>query len=368
MKFFLGLITGKLSDPVSKLDSGIACQFKHFRGRVGLSACFQDVSGSPQRFQLASKPIEIDLTSSGVKIEMSPGEFAKFPESTSKCQAWYGVFSQVFEQTSRKIAHVQHRFFRKVVMLLYKCLTGRTSASGGMFKTVCPRHINSAVDRVNPCGTGEGNHNPCRSKDRDPIPNAQPRIPGFQGKFFSSGNRYRDPNICSSFVGFSKLFQMLTDHFSGNRIDCRFSNIKGKAGFGDRTDAFSGSEANTTSWSSEFNPRFNHRLMRHIRVISCIFDHGCNREVLTKFLTSKVERGRLTLGKGDLHRVGKSALQQRREGGFRSRSGAGSSGPAASQFLRLLLGHGIKIRQCLMNLIVTDCWDNPQPNTIRLSS
>ena len=58
MKFFLGLITGKLSDPVSKLDSGIACQFQHFRGGVGLSTCFQDVSGSAQRFQLAGKPLE----------------------------------------------------------------------------------------------------------------------------------------------------------------------------------------------------------------------------------------------------------------------------------------------------------------------
>ena len=192
---------------------------------------FGSFSLPAQRFQLAGKPLEIDLTSSGVKIEMSSGEFAELPESTSKCQAWYGVFSQVFEQTSRKIAHIQHRFFRKVMMLLNKCLTGRTGASGGMFKTVCPCHINPAVDRVNPCGTGKGNHNPCRSKDRDPTLNAQPWIPGFQGKFFSSGNRYRDPNICSSFVEFSNLFQMLTDHFSGNRIDCRFSNRKGKAGF-----------------------------------------------------------------------------------------------------------------------------------------
>src|SRR3546814_13802392 len=69
---------------------------------------------------------------------------------------------------------------RQAVELLHDTLRGRAGAAGDMDQPRRPRHIDAALDRMNPRRTGERHNDAGGSENTEAAENPEPGIPGLQ--------------------------------------------------------------------------------------------------------------------------------------------------------------------------------------------
>ena len=81
---------------------------------------------------------------------------------------------------------------RQRVELLHRPLGGRAGGRGDMVEAGRPRHVDAAMDRVDPGGAAEGHHDAGRAQDRQPADDAQAPVEGLLRQRLAARDGDRD--------------------------------------------------------------------------------------------------------------------------------------------------------------------------------
>ncbi len=114
--------------------------------------------------------------------------FVILPKPPPMVSARHRMETEILQHATREVTHVEHGLERQSVAGAYRILGGRARTARDVLKADCTGHIDAAVDRGDPCGTGEWIDDARGAEDRKAPHDAEPRVPGFLGEGCSSRN------------------------------------------------------------------------------------------------------------------------------------------------------------------------------------
>ena len=199
-------------------------------------------------------------------------------------------------------------------------------------------HVDSAMDRGDPCRAGKRMHHARRPEDRQSTDDPQPRIPCLQRQRFAIGNGDFDLDI----LGRPTLQRSPPHHLARHRVDRRLARRNRQSGLGHHAHARPRREADAGTALAHRGD--HHAAMRDIGIITRILDDSSPRPALAQFFQRQRKGRRLALRQGDRHRIGKLTGPQCRKRRLHRRGCACARRPAASQFpFRLVLPCGAHV-------------------------
>jgi hypothetical protein len=193
------------------------------------------------------------------------------------------------------------------------------------------RHVDAAMDRMNPGRTGIRHHDSGRPQDRQPADDAEPAVDRAGCERLAAGNGDLDLDIARRFAGCGHFGNRGTDHSPRHRIDGRFTGRQGQTRTRHGADAFAGTESNACSRRAGPYRCKNQGTVRHVRVVARVFDDAGRRRIFISALRGEREGRPLTARQSDLDRIGELAGDQRRIGRLGGRGRAGAGGPPSAQ-------------------------------------
>ena len=123
-----------------------------------------------------------------MQVESALRKLHKLSKAAADGDAAYRMLPQVFDESSGKIAHVDHRLERQAIERTNGVLGGRTGAAGDVIETNGAGDIDTPMDRCNPCRAGKGVNNAGGAENGQAAFNAKSRIPRLLRQFLTVGN------------------------------------------------------------------------------------------------------------------------------------------------------------------------------------
>ncbi|MNI57823.1 hypothetical protein D3C73_1129090 [compost metagenome] len=124
--------------------------------------------------------------------------------------------------------------------------------------------------------------------------------------------------------------QVLSDHLTRYRVDCRLADLQHQAWPGDRADASTGAEADARL-GAQSNPGEQQCTVGHVRVVTCILDRAGLGPVIQQPAEFQAHLYALALGQDDVDGIRVGTTQQQSRSGQTGGGGAATSGQAAAQ-------------------------------------
>ena len=92
-----------------------------------------------------------------------------------------------------------------------------------MSLTACPRHVDPAMDRMDPGRTGIRHDDAGGPQNRQTTNNPQPAIEGFFGELFTTGNRHGNFKISLRATVRRYFADRIGHHLAGHRVNRRLA-------------------------------------------------------------------------------------------------------------------------------------------------
>jgi hypothetical protein len=151
------------------------------------------------------------------------------------------------------------------------------------------------------------------------------------GDSLAAGHRDFDDRVDASAEFRGDFFEIGADHRARGRIDRGLADWQRQTGPGHRANAFAGLKAQARASRREANSRYDQRAMGDVRIVARVLDDPGAGEIGAELMGGEGEFRPQALGQRDGNGIGKTAGQQRFEGGASRACRAGAGGPAAPQ-------------------------------------
>ncbi len=193
------------------------------------------------------------------------------------------------------------------------------------------RHIDAALDRMNPGRARIRHHDAGGAQDRQAAHNTEPRVERLGGKPLPVRDPDLDFDVARSATGRGNLRNGVANHPPRYRIDGRLARRNRKARPGDGADAGSGAERDAAAGRGGANRREHERAMRHVGIVTGVLDDAGGGGVRILSGNRESERHPVAARQRHLDWIGKFTRQQRRIGGLYGCGGAGAGGPTPAK-------------------------------------
>ncbi len=211
-------------------------------------------------------------------------------------------------------------------------------AAGDVGDAGRPRHVDAAVDGVDPGGAGEWHHDAGGAQDRQPADDPEAAVQRALGQALAA--RHRDRHLGVGCHAAQHFGERVADHPARHRVDRGLAGRQRQAGAGHGADPLAGPEHHPRAGRQRAHARPHQRAVGDVGVVAgVLYDAGLG-PVVGAGAAGQRERGGLAAGQDDLHRVREDAVRQRRERRLRRCGGAGAGGPAAAEGGRGQIGPG----------------------------
>jgi len=141
---------------------------QHLQRRVGAATELDEVVWASASRRSSESQTRSTLPAREVKIEQALSELGHLREPSSDGDARDRVTFGVFQHAADEVAHVDERGLGKTVQLLHGRLGRRSGRACDVRDAARARHVDTAVDRVNPGRAGIGNDDPGRAQIESP--------------------------------------------------------------------------------------------------------------------------------------------------------------------------------------------------------
>ena len=126
---------------------------------------------------------------------MALRQLRQLAEAAGKREARHGMAAQVFERAADEIAHVDERRLRQPEEALDGGLRGRAGRRREVIEAGGARHVDAALDGMNPGGAGIGNDDAGGAEDGETADDAEPRIERLRRQRRAAGDGDGDGEI-----------------------------------------------------------------------------------------------------------------------------------------------------------------------------
>ena len=266
-------------------------------------------------------------------------ELGELSESAADGQPRYRMAAQVLEQAAREVPHVEHRGIRQVVQRLDRALGGRAGAARNVRVAGRNRHVDAAMNGVDPGRAGVGNHHAGGAQNRNPADDSQPRVPGLSRQPLAVGDRNLDDDVGIGPCRGRHLLDHRAHHAPRHRVDGRLADRDRQPRQGRDSHTGSGPEDHPFAGAGAAHLRTDQRPVRHVGIIAGVLDDARKRAVRLEPFGGEGEGGLLSLRQRDADGVRKLARQQRGQRCLGRGGCAGAGGPASTQGRVRFAGH-----------------------------
>ena len=130
-----------------------------------------------------------------MQVQMAGRELGELGEAAGQRDPRDRVAAQIFERAADEIAHVDQRELGQTIERLDGALRGRAGGRGDMGQARRARHVDAAVDRMDPRRAGIGDDDAGRAEDREAADDAEPAVGGPPRQDLAARDRDRDLEI-----------------------------------------------------------------------------------------------------------------------------------------------------------------------------
>ncbi len=200
-----------------------------------------------------------------------------------------------------------------------------------MVEAAGARHVDAAMDRVDPGGAGEGHDDPRGAQDRQPTDDPQASIQGPGGQGFATRDGNLDHGVGRRAEQARDLGDRAAHHVARYRIDGGLAGRQWQAWLGDCAHTFARAKRDARAWRAALHRCLHQSTMRDVGIVAGIL-HDADSSALLIALEGRDREGHARAGgQFDLDRIGTASGDQRLIGRARRRRRAGARGPAAPQ-------------------------------------
>lgn len=101
-----------------------------------------------------------------MQIQMALGKLDQFGKATRDADKGHRILAQIFQHPAHKVAHIKNGVFGQAVKCPNGSLGRLAGCPGNMVTRGGARHINAAMDGMDPRRTAERDDNPCGAQNR----------------------------------------------------------------------------------------------------------------------------------------------------------------------------------------------------------
>ncbi len=294
--------------------------------------------------RLLAQPGEVDRAALRMQVEHTLGQLGHLGEAARHRDALDRVPAQVFQHAADEVAHVDDGRVRKVVERLDGLLGCVSRGTRHVVEAERPRHVDAAVDRVDPGRAGVGHHDARGPEDRQAAHDAEPAVQRPLGQLLAARDRDLHLGIRREAEPGRGFADGGPDHAARHGIDGGLARRKRQPGTRDPAHALTGPKQEARARGRWPNRRDHERAVRDIGVIPGVLDDAGAREALPPGRRGQCKGRPTAPWEQDLDRIGEASRVQSLEGGPRRRRGAGAGRPAATkQRGRGRLSHAVKM-------------------------
>ena len=203
-----------------------------------------------------------------MEIEPALRELGHLGEAAADGDARDGMAAQIFEQSADEIAHFDERRLGQAVKRAHRRLGGRAGRSRNMGETRRPRHVDAAMDAVDPGGAGEGRDDSRRAENGQAADDPETAVERVFRHLLAAGNRNLDLRVGADAELRRRFRDRVAHHLARDGIDGGFAGRQRQAGPRHRADALARAESNARARRRVTHGRANQRAMSHIRVVA----------------------------------------------------------------------------------------------------
>ncbi len=197
-----------------------------------------------------------------------------------------------------------------------------------------PRHVDAAMDRVDPGGAAEGHHHAGRAQDGQPTDNAEAPVEGLLRQKLTAGDGDRDRDVRRGPGSGCDLRHRFPHHLPRHRIDGWLAWRDLQAGTGDGANSGPGVEGNAGTGRVGTDRGAHEAAMGDVGVVAGVLDDRGHGKVSGQLTLGQREGGAAAAGQADGDRIGEAQPGQCAECRLDGGRGAGTGGPAAAQLTR----------------------------------
>ncbi len=276
---------------------------------------------------------EIDRAAPRMQIEQALRELGHLAEAAGDGDARHRMAAQIFQHAADEIAHVDQRDLGQAVQLLHRRFGRRAGRAGDMGEAGGARHVDAAMDRVDPGRAGIGHDDAGGAEDRQAADDAEPR----RSSVLAASASPPGMEISTSTSPASAMR-------GGDLGDRRRASSGAAPGLIAGSPGGMGRPGRVTvptpSPARKVTPLPGAPRRTVARISAPWVTSGSSPASLTTPAVAAPSPGRcggqgegraLAARQGHLHRIGKFAGQQRRIGGLGGGGGAGAGGPAIAE-------------------------------------
>ena len=240
---------------------------------------------------------------------------------------------QIFEQSANKIAHFDQRRLGQIIERADRAFRRGASRRGDMRNGAGARHVDPAMNAIDPGGTGIGHDDAGRPQHRQAADNAEPSVERMLRHLLAAGNGNLDQRVSLDAKLPRRLGEVFPHHRARDRIDRGFADGERQTGPRHDADALPPPEGYAGARRIARDPGENGRAMRHVGIVARVLDDAGLGEIGAQFELTQREGDALAGGQRDFDRIGRRPAMQRDESRPRRRRGAGASRPTPAQGL-----------------------------------
>ena len=240
---------------------------------------------------------------------------------------------QIFEQPANEIAHFDQRRLGQIIERADRAFGRGAGRRGDMRNPAGARHVDPAMNAVDPGGAGIGHDDSGRPQHRQAADNAEPPVERVLRHLLAAGNGNLDQRVSLDAKLARRLGEVVPHHRARDRIDRGFADGERQAGPRHDADALPRPEGYAGAGRVARDPGDNGRAMRHVGIVASVLDDADSGEIGAPFELAEREGDALARGQRDLDRIGRRPAMQRDEGRPRRRRGAGPGRPTPAQRL-----------------------------------
>ena len=277
------------------------------------------------------KQRKIDLPAPRMEIGEALRQLGHLGNAAGDGDARHRMAAHIFEHSADEISHVDQCDLRQAVKFLNRGFRTAAGRTGDVREAGGARHIDAAMNGVDPRRARIGHDDARRAEDRQAADDAETAVQRLRRQFHAARNRNFHVGVGGA-AGHRRDFRDgVTDHTARHRIDGGLSGRQRQTGPRDGADALAGAKRDACTRRADAHRRHDQRTMSHIGIVAGILDHARSRGGSVHPRHGEREAGMFAARQRHLDRIGKIAGQQRGERGFRRRGRACPGGPASTQ-------------------------------------
>ena len=274
---------------------------------------------------------KIHRTAVRMKVEQTLRKLGHFAYAARDRHPRDRMPTQVFEHAADEIPHVDQRDLGETVEFLHRRFRLATGRARDVGETSRMRHIDAALDRMNPGCARIRHHDAGGAQDRQTTHNAEPGIERLSSEAFPVRDADLHFDIARSARSHRHFRDGIANHSARHRVDGRLARRNRKACAGDDTDTGSGAKHDAAAGRRGTNCREHERPVRDIGIVTSVLNDAGGGG--SRILSGDCEREGhpLAAWQRHLNRIGEFAGQQRRISRLCGSGRAGAGGPTPAQ-------------------------------------